>query len=262
MKVQLIKESLKDLGLKDVVFFEHLHSTNSYAKDNNVSSDNLIITAYQYEGRGRFDRIWESIENNNLTFTLIKSFEIDSRDVFIINFYVSYFVLKAIKDIFPDYLQKNFSLKWPNDMLLNGKKFAGILSELVNLDSKNKKFIIGVGINVNQKEFSSSIKNKATSLRLETGIIFELEDLLIRIVKEFYENIELIKDTQKILSLWKSNTNLIGKNVKFRKTGLDAEIQGTIIDIAKDGGIVIETTDERNTKKNTTYYTGEISFIY
>lgn len=262
MKIQLIKQSLLNVGLKDIIYFSQLHSTNKYAKENGVESDNLIITSHQYEGRGRFDRIWESIEGDNLTFTLVKSFKIKNKYVFIMNYYTSYIVLKAIKDIFPEYLQVNFSLKWPNDLLLRGKKFGGILSELININDEEKKFILGVGINVNQKAFSDSILKKATSLRKETGIIFELEDLLIRIVKEFYGNINLIDDIENILNLWKENTQIINKEVKFKKTNCNNEITGKVIDIMNDGGIKIETIDEFNTKNYTVYYTGEISFIY
>jgi BirA family transcriptional regulator, biotin operon repressor / biotin---[acetyl-CoA-carboxylase] ligase len=262
MKIHLIKESLLKLGLKDVIYFSQLHSTNKYAKENDIESDNLIITSFQYEGRGRFDRIWESLEDNNLTFSLVKCFTLPAKSVFIMNFYTSYIVLKAIKDIFPEYLQKNFSLKWPNDLLLKNKKFGGILSELVNINEDDKKFIIGVGINVNQREFSSSIVNKATSLRLETGIIFELDDLLFRIIQEFYKNIYLLNDPEKLIKIWKEDSYLINKEVKFKKTCDNSEIKGKITDIMNDGGIKIETTDEFNTKNYTVYYTGEISFIY
>jgi BirA family biotin operon repressor/biotin-[acetyl-CoA-carboxylase] ligase len=262
MKIQVIKENLFNIGLKDIVYFYQLHSTNKYAKENKVESDNLIVTTYQYEGRGRFDRIWESLEGDNLTFSLVKSFKLDSSKVFIMNFYTSYIVLKAIKNIFPEYLQSNFSLKWPNDLLLKGKKFGGILSELLNIKDEEKKFIIGVGINVNQKSFSDSIMKKATSLRIETGIIFELEDLLIRIVKEFYGNLDLLKDSDKMLALWKADSQVIGREIKFKKTNDNVEITGKVIDIMKDGGIKIESVEESNEKKYSVYYTGEISFIY
>lgn len=262
MKIQEIKASLSSLGLKDVIYFAQLHSTNKYAKDYKIESDKLIITSYQYEGRGRYDRIWESIEDNNLTFSLVKSFDIDSKNVFILNFYTSYIILQAIKDIFPDYLYKNFTLKWPNDLLIKDKKFCGILSEIANLNDKEKKFIIGVGINVNQTEFSESISHKATSLRIETGIIFRLEDLLIGIIKKFYDNANLLEDTNNIMKLWIEESGLINKKIRFKKTNERNELKGKIVEILNDGGIKIETTDEFNTKNYTTYYTGEISFIY
>lgn len=262
MNIQLIKNELEKVGLKDVIYFNHLHSTNKYAKENDVKSDILVITSYQYEGRGRYDRIWESIEDNNLTFTIVKNINIESKYVYILNFYTSYIILKAIKQIFPDYLHKNFSLKWPNDLMIGKKKFGGILSESSGLNDEEKKFIIGMGINVNQKEFPSSIINKASSLRLETGIIFELEDLLIRIMKEFYVNLELLKDIGNLMELWKTDSQLINKEVSFRINNTGSEISGKIIDILKDGGIKIETVDEFNTKNYSIYYTGEISFIY
>jgi len=101
MKIQQVKEGLKGTGLKDVIYYSQLHSTNKYAKDYEIESDMLVVTSYQYEGRGRFDRIWESLENNNLTFTLVKQFNLDKKNLFTVNFYTSYIILKAIKDIFP-----------------------------------------------------------------------------------------------------------------------------------------------------------------
>jgi BirA family transcriptional regulator, biotin operon repressor / biotin---[acetyl-CoA-carboxylase] ligase len=262
MNIQFIKNSLQNSGLKDVIYFNQLHSTNKYAKENKIDSDSLIVTQYQYEGRGRYDRIWESFEGDNLTFSIVKSIRMDVKNVFIMNFYVSYVILNAIKDIFPEYMHGNFSLKWPNDLLIKNKKFGGILSELVNINDEYKKFIIGVGINVNQRDFSEMIIKKATSLRIETGIIFELDDLMIRIVKGFYENIILLGDTENMLKIWKANSQIINKEVKFRKTSDNIEIRGRVIDVMNDGGIKIETVDEFNTIKYSIYYTGEISFIY
>jgi len=112
------------------------------------------------------------------------------------------------------------------------------------------------------KPRNRTIINKATSIRLETGIIFELEDMLQRIVKEFYKNLSLLDKPDELLKIWKSNSKLMGKEVRFRKTLDNSEISGKILDISDDGGIMIETTEEFNTKKITTYYTGEISFIY
>lgn len=262
MKIQYIKDNLQNVGLKDIIYFSQLNSTNRYAKDYDVESDKIIITSYQYKGRGRYDRVWESIEDNNLTFTIIKEFDIPEKYVYILNFYTSLIILKSIKKIFPEYLHKNFSLKWPNDILINNKKFGGILSELINLKDKNKKFIIGIGLNVNQKEFPSSIMHKATSLRLETGIIFNLEDLLIGVVKEFYENVKLLENIDNLIKIWKEESLLINKEIIFVRENENIEINGKVVDILKDGGIKIETTNEFNTKNYSTYYTGEISFIY
>ena len=65
-----------------------------------------------------------------------------------------------------------------------------------------------------------------------------------------------------MLKLWKANSQIINKEVKFKKTSDNTEIRGKIIDVMSDGGLKIETVDEFNTKKYSVYYTGEISFIY
>jgi len=153
-------------------------------------------------------------------------------------------------------------VKWPNDVLLNGRKIAGVLTELVNINDSPKKFIIGMGINVNQEIFSEELIEKATSLRNFFKKEFVINDVINCIIKFFYENMLLLDQANILMELWRLNTDIFGKEVRFRLTENKDEMHGEVIEIADDGGIKIKISDNSNSKNISTFYTGEISFIY
>ena len=254
VKNQLVKEGY----LKDIVYFEQLDSTNKYAKENKVSNDVLIVTSHQKSGIGRFGRVWEAEKNENVTITLVKSFELTIDEAHLVNFYTSYILISVFKEMFSDIPDVDFNLRWPNDVMLNGKKVSGILTELQNVRSKEIKFIIGIGINVNQQKFTDFLKIKATSFYKEFSREINLEDLIITIIKKFYEEISLLKSNEKLMNLWKMNTNLIDKNVAFRTVEDAKEIKAKILDIELDGGIKVEIENGNKCK----YFSGEISLVY
>jgi BirA family transcriptional regulator, biotin operon repressor / biotin---[acetyl-CoA-carboxylase] ligase len=141
MNIDFIKKRL--IGskiLEDIIYFEELDSTNIFAKVNNTPSDVLVITSNQISGRGRFERKWGSEKDKDITMTLIKSFDINNQNLHLINFYISYCILQTLNKHCIESHNK-FSLKWPNDLLLNGKKVCGILTDVSNINSKFKKLI-------------------------------------------------------------------------------------------------------------------------
>lgn len=247
--------------LNEIIYFRELSSTNKYAKDYNPENDTLIITSNQLKGRGRFERVWETESGENITITLVKSFKLQTQDVHLINFYTSLIICDVFKNILSDRQRFFISLKWPNDILLNGKKISGILTELIEVNSNPKKFIIGIGVNINQEKFSDELYEKATSLKISTGVNFNIEEIIIQIIEEFYDNLDLIRDKDKLINLWKANTDVIDRDIKFIQNDTNKYLIGKIIDIQNDGGIKIEVLNESNTKKIAVYYSGEINFI-
>ena len=262
MKIEELNLLKKKGFLKEIIYVDKLDSTNKFAKENNFESDTLIVTEYQTNGRGRLERVWNSNRSENITITLVKNFLLNPDSVHLVNFYTSYIIYLSLKKILPEYEKYRFTLKWPNDILLNNKKVSGILTELLNINTDEKKFFIGIGINVNQIIFPEEIVNKAGSLKQETGMDFSLEELISLFIENFYENISLLKDKTKLMNLWKSNTEFINKTIHFTLSDNTSITEGKIIDIQADGGIKIETIKQINTKKITVHYTGEINFIF
>lgn len=143
--------------------FPEIDSTNNYLKNSYTLLDNFtfVSTDYQSKGKGREARSWISNMGENLMFSLlIKEEKLLAKAPFF-SFYmaveIANFLIKS--DI------NNVSIKWPNDIYVNNKKICGILleSQLPNY------LVVGVGINVNQKEFPTDLRKPATSMSLEKG---------------------------------------------------------------------------------------------
>jgi len=237
-------ELIKNSFIEKVYYFNEMDSTNSFAKQ--IQDDNILVaTDYQKKGRGRMERSWISENQSNLTFTIKKHFDIAYRELQSVNFFSCLCTALAIKKLIKSSNQngnQRVSIKWPNDILLNGLKISGMLID--NMIMKNN-FAIGIGINVNQKSFADEIKNKATSLYLETGLIIDNTQFLIDIVHCFDENMYLMNNHNfdKIFKLWKENTDLIGKTVTFTTVG-NVERTAQIIVFQEDGGIRLLTENK------------------
>ncbi|MCI0474378.1 MAG: biotin--[acetyl-CoA-carboxylase] ligase, partial [Ignavibacteria bacterium] len=211
----------------------------------------------------RLERKWDAEKHKNITLSLIKEFELD--DVHLVNFYASYILLKTLKD---NLKVKGFGpggnliLKWPNDIMLNGRKISGILSELIDYNARPRKFIIGAGINVNQEIFPEEIRSKATSLKLEFGADFNTNEIISSFIKNFYDSIPLIHRRDVLMELWRQNTDVINKKIRFRMNDSAEETEGIVLNIEDNGGIKIKLRGNIDTEKVSVFYSGEISFIY
>jgi len=235
--------------IKELFYFAEMESTNNFAKKNKLPQDSLIITNHQISGRGRLDRKWESEKNKNLTFSIVKKIDIEPFEQVNLIYYTSYSVYTALLKypVLKNIQSKNldFSIKWPNDILLNNKKVSGNLIESKPLE---KLYIIGVGINVNQIDFSKENINIVTSLNFETGFEFDLNDLFKEIINCLSTNIKFIEERKfsKIYNLWKNRIVTIGKDVSFiDKNGQISS--GKLIDILPSGKIIIEENGKKCT---------------
>ena len=256
MNLELLKtELINENFLREIIYFDELESTNAYAKKNNTAEDTLVVTSNQFNGKGRFNRQWNSLPFKDLTFSLVKSFKIRIDESHLVNFYSSYILFQTLTELSGGNESNNFSLKWPNDILLNGKKIAGFLLDVKDFQSDFKKFVIGVGLNVNSIDFPEELKLKATSIFNETKHEIKPENILIRFVKNYYGNLFLIGDKNELMKKWISNTSVIGKRIKFRNAIDAAEKTATVVNIDTDGGIMMKFNNEKTEK----YYSGEIS---
>lgn len=248
---------IKDGNLKEVKYFDELDSTNLYSKKNDLDSDTLVITGNQTSGRGRLNHRWFSSPYKNLTFTLVKEIEIEPSNAHIINFYTSVILFSAIKNLI---IGNDFEifLKWPNDIILNGKKIAGVLTETNDTSAKRKKFFIGVGVNINQNVFPEELNEKATSLLIETDIIYEPDMVLKKIIEYFYEFYELLNMPEEIIHVWRQFAFPAGKSVSFRVSEENEIKRAIIYGYDKLGAILLKNQSGEVQK----HYSGEISFIY
>ncbi len=178
------------------------HSTNDYlkalVKKDGLKNDKVVWALEQTKGRGQMGTSWFSDSGKNLTFSVfrkIQSLSINEQ------FYALMASSLAVKDVLDKLFIKNVSVKWPNDILADKKKICGILIENVIKKGELDAMIIGVGLNVNQIEWKDL--QRVTSIKIETGIHFELEEILKMLLIQFHHYVELL--TTKKFEIIKNN---------------------------------------------------------
>ena len=152
---------------KTVHFAKETDSTNSWIKrlaKDGAEHGTLAVAEFQSAGRGRFDRRWEAPEGSSIMMTLLLRPEFSPQYASMLTLVMGMAVAQAAEE-----LGFNVSIKWPNDIVINGKKLCGILTEMSTEDNQIRYVVVGIGINVNIREFPEEISSTATSLLLESG---------------------------------------------------------------------------------------------
>ena len=215
-----------------IEYFSFTESTNDdafkFINNNEAQNGMLVITDNQTNGRGRRGNQWFSSPGNNLTFSLILT-KSNNYDLSLFSILIGVAIIKGIKK----FTNIDCTLKWPNDIILNNKKIGGILIETKN---NSNFFVIGIGLNVNQQEIPSQIKNIASSLRIERSNPIQREPLLAFILNEF-ENLYNNKPIDWITQ-WKKYCNHLNKKISFNQK--NKIIKGTFLDINNDGNAIID----------------------
>ena len=190
-----------------LVHFKEIDSTNNYLKNSYKLLDDFTFasTDYQNKGRGRNDRVWESDIGLNLMFSfLVKNDELIKKSTTL-----SILTALEVVDLLEKYDVKKVSVKWPNDVLIGDKKVCGILLE----GQLPEYVVIGVGLNVNQKEFPEGLRRPATSLSLELKQDIDLGELKNRLFPNIVKNFSNI-NVDKYLESFKSHNYLLNKRVR------------------------------------------------
>ena len=141
----------------------------------------LVIAEEQTGGRGRVGRAWHSERAVGIYMTLLlrpKLAPVQAPLLTMMAGLSAHSAVEAVTGLAVD-------LKWPNDLLVRGKKIGGILTEMHAEPAHVRFIIVGIGLNVNQEKFSGELTNAATSLRLETGKTHSRMELLVRLLREF-----------------------------------------------------------------------------
>lgn len=235
--------------------FKKINSTNSYLRKNydKLKSD-FPIAVYsesQSNGRGREERVWHSAESLGI----YCSVGIDLQNIRNINF-LSLAVGIAVSEFLTQLTGKEFTLKWPNDVLFRGKKIAGILIENIIFDMEISS-IIGVGININHsiEDFPDELKNTVSSIKMIDKTEYRVDELYPKILNSLIKWINILENKDVSLILKRFNElskSLFEKKITFHYNGV--LVEGDYCGIGNDGGIIIK--DNKDNEK--TYYSGEI----
>ena len=222
-----------------LIKLDRTSSTNDYAvkllSKKEVLDGTIIWALEQTKGKGEGDSKWESETGLNLTVTII------FQPAFLLprnQFYLLQIVALGVYDYLKTYINDVF-IKWPNDLYVGGNKIAGILIENSIIGEEINYSIAGIGININQTKFSSSLENP-TSLKILTNNHYELEESLGLLNQHIGNNYQLLKERKykEINSRYQSVLYKLGKLSTFLVQ--EERIRGIITGVANTGELLLE----------------------
>ena len=248
---EILKNINTKLFGKKIFSFDSLDSTNDCGKvlsANGQPEGSLIITEYQTKGHGRFQRNWISEPGKNLLFSIILKPDLDEKKLHLLTFFLANSIAEVIENLYPLKLMA----KWPNDLMINEKKFCGILLESV-VTKKIDTIICGIGINVNQTVFPENLLT-ATSLKRELHHEIDRLILLKSIIEKLDARyVDFLSNPDSEIEIWKARDILKGKTVSvyFNQNNYS----GKVIDIDAAGYLVLRTKGNKRLK----FYSGDVS---
>jgi BirA family biotin operon repressor/biotin-[acetyl-CoA-carboxylase] ligase len=209
-----------------IIYLKEVDSTNEYAKklikQNKVENSLIISAETQKKGKGRLRRKWYS-PLGGIWFSMIIE-----KNYPLLSLSVGVGVCKVIQE-----LGCNANIKWPNDILINNKKVAGILCE-----TEENKVVIGVGVNLNIEKLPKEIREKATSILIETGQKFEKEKVLEKLIQNINFYVKLLKEGKQEWVV-KEFKKYIIKGRKIRIQTNEKIWEGDFWDVDREGKLVL-----------------------
>lgn len=241
INVDKLQESLhtKQFG-KWIVFLREVGSTNDYAKklaNYGAPEGTVVIAETQTAGRGRLGREWVS-PKGGLYFSIVLRPKLSASEAVRLVFVAGLAIAKVLDEVYG----LRVETKWPNDVLVNGKKICGTLSEMNTTEEKVNYAIVGIGLNANidvEKKFQGQLKALVTSIENELGRIVKLEELFVVLLEKLESLYELFlkEGFNPILDGWKSYAGFLGKQVVV--TGETERLCGLALDVDGDGALVV-----------------------
>lgn len=252
--IEKIKHGLntKIIG-REIFYFKTISSTNDYARNlvnKGVKEGTVVLADVQTSGRGRKNRCWFSSEGG-LWFSVILFPNLPPKQGMLLTMTASISLAQAISDI----TCLKSLIKWPNDVLIDGKKVCGVLTELEADKEKISYSVVGIGFNVNNKLTEDLYKTAAT-LSEKIGSKISNTDLLICILRRFDENYTRLLDGDfgYITDKWLSMSKIVGRNVIIRED--NTTIKGVVSGIDHDGSLILKT--KIGTER---IYSGDLEYI-
>lgn len=245
-----LKQSLtgKFIG-HQIYYYEEIDSTNDEAFRLGLAGapeGTALIANCQSAGKGRMQRVWHSPAGENIYTSIILRPNIESARAP----QISILAGVAVAEVLDSYCPDRIELKWPNDVMIEGKKVCGILSQMKTAASEVDFIVLGMGINVNisYSQFPKEICNLATSLAMETGREISRQELIISL----YENLakwykQLMKDGFGLIKeKWLSISPMIGEPVQvmFR----EEVVSGKAIGLDEDGSLILIAAGDKEFK--------------
>lgn len=239
-EIDLIKITKEIDSIQNVFFLDTIESTNTFAKekakDSNIHSA-IVFSREQTMGRGRMGRTWYSEKDKGLWFSLLLRPSIPPHEIAKVTLLAAASVAKAIEEE----TSLNAEIKWPNDIVIKGKKVCGILTEMsVEIDAVHY-LVVGIGINLLHENMEREIENKATSLYLTLGDKNVDPKKLLRSIlfyfDDFYNQWEKNNDTEAFIKVNREKSALMGKKAYIYEKDVPMEVFVETID--SSGALIV-----------------------
>ncbi len=240
---------------KPVYFYDELGSTNLQAKldaENGAKEGTLIVADMQTAGRGRRGRTWSSPAGTNVYFTLILKPDFRVELASMVTLVMGLAVAEGIEKT----CGLGARIKWPNDIVVNGKKVCGMLAEMSTERDFIHYVVMGVGINVGRQDFPEEIARTAACLEQECGRAVSRAELIVNVIKTFEGYYEIFQRDGSLTGLLgRYNEMLAGKDGEVRVLDPKGEYRGISRGINSTGELLVE----REGGAVEAVYAGEVS---
>lgn len=222
---------------RNIIHFDTIDSTNTYAKSIGYDScdGTVVISEEQTSGRGRIGRLWHSKKHEGIWMSIILKPDITPMEAPFITLIAGASVVKALSN-----LGIESYIKWPNDLIINGKKVCGILTELSAEIERVNYIVVGIGINVKSIEFDNEISKVATSIFKE-GYEVTRVDIVKNILEEFehlYKDYIHGGNKEAVLEICRNKSAVVGKKVYAIKGNQKEFVE--CLDINEDGNLIVK----------------------
>lgn len=241
---------------KKILHAEKVDSTNNRAKELASGGEphgTLVIAEEQAGGRGRLGRVWYSPKYKGIWLSMILRPDINPMQIPKITQIAAAAVVTSLKDFKID-----ATIKWPNDIILNGKKICGILTEMNAEMNKVHYVVLGMGINANldKDDLEKDILDKATSIKIETGTTLDRKSFVGNLINKFeylYEEFDKTQNIKSSMKICRNNSAVIGKTIRIIRG--ENETFAKALDLDENGALMVEY--KNGTREN--LISGEIS---
>ncbi len=256
-KAEILSRLHTDRIARELYYYDSTDSTNTRIRQMSETAPEgtLAVADKQDFGRGRRGRAWDSPSGCGVYMSLLLKPDIAPSDASMITLVMALAVAGAVNDVTG---LKAF-IKWPNDIVVNGRKVCGILTEMDMESDYIRDIIVGVGINVNQKDendFQEEIRNTATSLKIEAGHTVNRSELTAQIMNRFEKYLDEFLRTCDLSGLkCEYEALLVSMDTGVKVLDPAGEYTGVAKGINERGELLVEMPD--HSVRNV--YAGEVS---
>jgi BirA family biotin operon repressor/biotin-[acetyl-CoA-carboxylase] ligase len=230
-------------------YFPKIDSTNDEAYRLGIAGahDGAVVLAdSQTQGKGRMQRVWHSPAGSNIYTSIILRPQFEPARAPQISLVAGV----AVAELLEHYCPGRIELKWPNDVLVEGRKICGILAQMKTAGEEIDFVVVGIGINVNIQPncFPEEIREIATSLIFEAGRVIDRKNLISNLYENFEKWYEILLKSgfKDVKNRWLSLAPMIGKNVQI--IFQDEKIIGKAMGLNDDGSLIILTKGAKELK--------------